>query len=390
VKTRVAIDVSGLAWRYRTGVQNLYWAYVDAWVQQTGWHENFDLVFYDRSGSYNHRIAEAVGAAYLASAPRWWPARLRRPLQALVRGIGAFNPDIGGTVNQVWNWNIHNPAGCAGSITVPDVLPLEYPEWFDARFRRLTESSLRFATGHARHVFAISHDVKQRICQTTGLPSERVRVVYPGIDAAYFAPPPTDDVTPLLQKHGLQVGRYLLSSGFLDPRKNLARQLRAFGQVVARGATDLKYALTGMRTALSDEVVKIIESPPMRSNVVFLGYVPQAELITLTRHSAALMYCSLAEGFGLPIIEAMAVGAPVVTSATTSMRELAQGRARMVEPVDIDDIAQAIEETVGQSASERRGMIDANRSFASRFTIENWLGAHLDAFAGQPERSRWS
>lgn len=389
MKTRVAIDVSGLAWRYRTGVQNLYWAYVDAWVRQTAWHEDFELSFYDRSGSYNQRIADAVGTAYLASAPNWWPTRLRRPLQALVRATGAFNPDIRGSVNQVWNWNIHNPSACTGSITVPDVLPLEYPEWFDARFRSLTEQSLRFAAERARFVFAISHDVKQRICERTGLPTERVRVVYPGIDAAYFEPCPAEAAAPLLQKYGLEAGRYLLSSGFLDPRKNLARQLLAFEQAVAGGATDLKYALTGMRTSLSDDVIQIIESPKMRSNVVFLGYVAQQDLITLTRHSAALMYCSLAEGFGLPIIEAMAVGAPVITSATTSMRELAESRALLVDPTDVDDIARAIEETLGRNLAQRNTQIEANKAFAARFTIENWLGGHLDAFAGKPDRNPW-
>lgn len=390
MNTRVAIDVSGLAWRYRTGVQNLYWAYIDAWARQPALRDEFDLVFYDRSGSFNRRIAETIGTAYAASAPNWWPQRLRRPLQALVRATGAFDPDIAGTVNQVWNWNIFNPAGCTGSITIPDVLPLEYPEWFDARFRGLTERSLRFATEQARFVFAISHDVKRRIGEKTGLPADRIRVVYPGIDTAYFSPQPAAAAASVLRKHGLEPGRYLLSSGFLDPRKNLARQLQAFDLAVSRGANGLKYALTGVRTALSEDVIRIIESPAMRSSVVFLGYVPQEELIALISQSTALMYCSLAEGFGLPIVEAMAAGAPVITSATTSMRELAESRSRLVDPTDVDDIARAIEETVGQDSAQRQARIEANRAYAASFTIENWLGGHLDAYAGKPERKRWT
>ena len=389
MKTRVAFDVSGLAWRYRTGVQNLYWAYIDAWKRQSELHDRFDITFYDRSGHFNHSIAEAVGDAYVASAPRWWPASLRRPLQAAVRGAGLFNPSIDGCVNHVWNWGIFHANGAPASITVPDILPIEHPEWFDARFRRLTEESVRFARQHAQFVFTISHDVKHRLCEATGLPLERVRVVYPGIDLAYFSPVNDETAERVLRKYGVQSGRYVISSGFLDPRKNLPRQLEAFGRATSNGLSDLKYALTGLRTAMSDEVMRIVESPAMRSKVVFLGYVPKDDLISLTSRSAGVLYCSLAEGFGLPIVEAMALGAPVVTSATTSMREIAESRAELVDPTDVDDIARAIEATIRQEPARRLARARENRIYAERFTIENWLGGHLDAFSGQTERERW-
>jgi glycosyltransferase involved in cell wall biosynthesis len=389
MKTRVAIDVSGLAWRYRTGVQNLYWAYVDAWRRQSELHDSFEITFYDRSGYFNRRIDEAVGGAYVASAPHWWPAQLRRPLQAVVRTTGLFNPHIDGSVNHVWNWDIFQPPDSTASITIPDVLPMEYPDWFNARFRQATERSLRFARQHAHFIFTISHDVKQRVCETTGIAAERVRVVYPGIDAAYFCTVSDETADEVLRKYDLRPGRYLISSGFLDPRKNLARQLDAFGRITSREESDLKYALTGLRTALSDDLMKIVESPAMRSKVVFLGYVSQEDLIALTSRSAAVMYCSLAEGFGLPIVEAMALGAPVVTSATTSMRELAQSRAELVDPSEVDDIARAIEVTIKRAPADRLARAQANRAYAERFTIENWLGGHLDAFSGQVERSRW-
>jgi glycosyltransferase involved in cell wall biosynthesis len=389
MKTQVAFDVSGLAWQYRTGVQNLYWAFVDAWAQQPKFHEDFDVLFYDRSGSFNGRVADVVGSAYASCAPTWWPDRLRRPLQAVIRTTDLHAPKLGKRVNHVWNWNIYNPSGCYGSITIPDVLPLEFPQWFDDRFLRLTEKSLRFAADHADYVFVISHDVKKRVAQLTGMSADRIRVVYPGIDAAYFSTMNFDTTATVLRKHGLESGRYLLSSGFLDPRKNLVRQLEAFSIALSRGAKGIKYALTGVRTSLSEDVIKIIDSPGMRSNVVFLGYVPKDELIALTSQSAALMYCSLAEGFGLPIVEAMAVGAPVITSANTSMQELATSRACLVDPCNIEEMALAILETVNLSVEQRLTQVNANRLFASSFTVENWLGGHLDAFAGHISVDRW-
>jgi len=389
MKTKVAFDLSGLAWQYRTGVQNLYWAFVDAWAQQAMFHEGFDVLFYDRSGSFNRRVADVVGSEYASCAPTWWSDRLRRPLQAVIRTTDLLAPKLGKRVNHVWNWNIYNPSDCYGSITIPDVLPLEFPQWFDKRFLRLTERSLRFAADHADYVFVISHDVKKRVAQLTGMSVDRIRVVYPGIDASYFSTVNVDTTATLLRKHGLESGRYLLSSGFLDPRKNLVRQLEAFSIALSRGAKGMKYALTGVRTSLSEDVIKIIESPGLRSSVVFLGYVPKDDLIALTSQSAALMYCSLAEGFGLPIVEAMAVGAPVITSANTSMQELATSRACLVDPYNIEEMALAILDTVNLSVKQRLTQVNANRLFASRFTIENWLGGHLDAFAGHVSKDRW-
>jgi len=390
LKTRIAFDLSGLAWQYRTGVQNLYWAFVEAWARNPTLHDSFDIRFYDRSGCFNRQVERIVGDAYTPSAPDWWPATLRRPLQVLIRSSGALAPRLHGRVNHVWNWNIFDRDEGPASITIPDVLPLEHPTWFDARFRRLTEKSLRFAEERAEFVFAISHDVQQRICKLTGMPPERVRVVYPGVDAAYFSPVNAEAADALLRKHGLVAGHYLLSSGFLDPRKNLVRQLQAFSVAVQRGATGLKYALTGLRTSISGEAMSMIESPALRSNVVFLGYVTKADLIALTSRSAALMYCSMAEGFGLPIVEAMALRTQVITSATTSMQELASSRAQLVDPNSVDDIARAIQETLEMPIAHRQSQAERNRSFAVRFTIDNWLGGHLDAYASKPEQARWS
>jgi len=388
-RIQLAFDVSGLAWRYRTGVQNLYWAFLAAWSNQEKFHENFDISFYDRSGIYNSQIVDMVGAAYNPCARAWWPDKLRRPLQLLLRKSDFLAPKLGNRINHVWNWDIFNPEGCRGSITIPDLLPLEYPQWFDKKFIYLTERSLRFAADEAEFIFVISEDVKQRVEKISGIPAERIRVVYPGIDQDYFIPINKDFANSVLRKHGLESGCYLLSSGFLDPRKNLARQLAAFNLVLSRGEKGIKYALTGLRTSLSEDLIRLIDSPVMRENVIFLGYVPKDELIALTSHSSAMMYCSLAEGFGLPIIEAMALGTPVITSACTSMQELAASKAAMVDPFDIEEMADAIQDVMGWSDGKKAVQGDINKTFASQFTIQNWLGGHLDIFSGKDESNRW-
>jgi len=380
MKIKVAFDVSGLAWQYRTGVQNLYWAFVDAWATHQASGTAFDAIFYDRSGQFNLELANKVGTAYAPGIPCWLPSQFHRSFHLFKRVTGIGKPELRGCINHVWNWNIYNPSFCSGSITIPDILPLEYPDWFDSSIKKSTESSLMFASGNADFVFAISNDVKQRVVKHTGISSDKIRVVYPGIDNAYFSPEDPIITQTVLKKHGLEPGQFFLSSGFIDPRKNLKRQLEGFKLAQTRGIGNIKYALTGIRTALSDDVLQLIESSELREKVIFLGYVPKDELIGLTSQSTALMYCSIAEGFGLPIIEAMALGAPVITSNNTSMRELAFSRTRLVDPCDVDDIAEAMLETCGTTKEEKSTQLAANRQYASKFTIENWLKGHLDAY----------
>jgi alpha-1,3-rhamnosyl/mannosyltransferase len=380
VTTRVAIDVSGLARHQRTGVQNLYWAYVQAWRENPDLLEGIELTFYDRSGRCNEALRALAGGAYRALAPAGLPEPLGRALYLLCRTPFVPWPRADGAIHHVWNWGLYAPRGAPGSITVPDLLPLEYPQWFTRRFRRSTERALRFARERARYVFAISGYVRDQLVQATGLPAQQVRVAYPGIDPSYFAPPDAALEEQLLQRHGLRRGRYLISSGFLDPRKNLPRQLRAFAAATSGEHADTRYVLTGLATAHSGEVLELIHTPALRERVVFLGYLPREQLKALIGASAAMLYCSLAEGFGLPILEAMAAGAPVLTSATSSMRELAEGRALTVDPLQVDAIAAAIGRLLGEGRAAALAQAAANRDYARGFTIRNWLDAHLRAW----------
>ncbi len=380
MKTRVAIDVSGLAWRYRTGVQNLFWAYVNAWAENLELHNDFDVLFYDRSGLYHREIHSIVGPDYQSAAPSWWPDWLRRPLQVLIKTGAWRGPQLSGSINHVWNWDIYDTGKERFSITVPDILPLGYPQWFSKRSVRLTREFLDFTKNRAQYIFAISEYVKLQIIDATGLNANRIRVVYPGIDPMYFKQSDPMTAQNVVSRYGLQKGKYLISSGFLAPRKNLVRQIQAFALATRHENSDVKYALTGLKTSLSRDVLALIEKPEINSKVIVLGYVPQPDLVVLMGNSAALMYCSIAEGFGLPIIEAMATGAPVITSATTSMLELAHGRAITVDPLNVEEMANAVTNVFNSSRVECLARVPANRKYATEFNINNWLKGHFKAY----------
>ncbi len=383
MKTKIAFDVSGLAWKYRSGVQNLYWAYIEAFARQPNYIERCDVLFYDRSGIFNKQISTALHQRYKSYAPNSWPISFRRPLQAMIK-LGLINgPSLSGYINQVWNWDIFNPSGALGSITIPDILPIEYPQWFSPRFYKRTERAIEFAAKEAKFVNCISYDVRERLAQYAGMDPNKINVIYPGIDQSYFAPIPASAQDQALRKFNLSKGAYLLSSGFLDPRKNLKRQVEAFGTYAQRSKTSMKYVLTGLKTNLSLDVLKLIESPALRDKIIFLGYVSAEDLRILTSAAACLMYCSIAEGFGLPIIEAMALGVPVITSNTSSMKELAAGRAVLANPESVESIGQAIEETVEFPETRMQAQITANIEFARTFTIDRWLEGHIKHMLGK-------
>ena len=373
----VAIDVSGLAWQYRTGVQNLYWALVDAYCEDEEFCNQANFLFYDRSGIFNKPLFDRLGSHYQSIVPKNYPSLLRRPAQIMAKANIIGGPDLAGAINHVWNWSIYYSKGSYGSITIPDLLPLEYPEWFGKRFQGLTKKSIQYAINDAAYIFCISKYVRQRLIDFESINPARVHVAYPGISPEYFLPVTNFEVKEVLRKYQLQSKGYVISSGFLDPRKNLKRQIEAFGAYNQKNNLGLKYALTGLKNNLSDDLIELIDSPHLRGSIVFLGYVSSQDLKVLVSQSAVLMYCSIAEGFGLPIIEGMALGTPVITSSTSSMKELAENRCFLANPLEVDSIIHAIGQAIEMESDNKSIMLRSNREYASYFTVKNWLNSHL-------------
>lgn len=376
----IAIDVSGLAWQYRTGVQNLYWALIDAYCENEEFSNQANFLFYDRSGIFNTKLFDKLGPRYYSIVPSNYPKLLRRPAQILARANMIGGPELSGAINHVWNWSIFDQKGSRGSITIPDLLPLEYPEWFGRRFQWATQKSIHYAINEAQYIFCISEYVKQKLIDFESIEPSRVHVAYPGISPEYFFPVEKLDVENVLQKYQLKTQKYVISSGFLDPRKNLKRQIEAFGIYNTKNNLGFKYALTGLKNNLSEDLIKLVERPDLRRSIVFLGYVPPQDLKVLLSQSAALMYCSIAEGFGLPIIESMALGVPVITSSSSSMGELAENRCFLANPLEVDSIIQAISQTLEMSDNAKAKMLGSNQLFASQFTVKSWLHSHLQVW----------
>ena len=221
-------------------------------------------------------------------------------------------------------------------VTVHDLAILRAPDAFPAWHRLYGKAGLRRVLHGADAIVAVSQFTKRETETLLGVSSERIRVVPNGVDDVFAAAGPADD------------GDYVLAVGTLEPRKNLARAVEG-----ARLA-GVELRVVGARGWGGVEVPG------------WVGEIPDARLAELYRGARCVVYVSLYEGFGLPVLEAMACGTPVVTSTGTAMEEIAGGAAVLVDSLDPSAIAQGI----GEAEARRDELVALGRERARQFTWE--------------------
>jgi glycosyltransferase involved in cell wall biosynthesis len=225
-------------------------------------------------------------------------------------------------------------------VTVHDVGYLSYPEAHRSADRRYLDWSTRWNAHQATAVLADSQATKDDLVRAYGVDPGKVHVVYLGRDEAVA--PVTDRVrlADVQCRYGIATP-YLFYVGTLQPRKNLARVIDAFARVAGR-LGDVQLVLAGKRGWLYDDLFAQVTRLGLERRVVFPGYVDDADLAALLSAALALVFPSLYEGFGIPVLEAGACGLPVITSNTSSLPEVAGDAALLVDPHDVDAIAEAM------------------------------------------------
>jgi glycosyltransferase involved in cell wall biosynthesis len=230
-------------------------------------------------------------------------------------------------------------APCPAVVTVYDVSFKLFPERFLPAQRLYLSAFTAHSCRRARRVIAISQSTKADLVRVFGLPPEKIDVAYPGL-APEFAPLPAAEVEAFRARRGLP-GRFILYLGTLEPRKNLGALIRAFAQV-ARGQPDLYLVLAGAKGWLYADLFKLTQDLGLADRVFFPGFVPTEELPLWYNSATVFAYPSSYEGFGLPVIEALACGRPVVTSAVSSLPEAGGRAALLVSPEAPEALAEAL------------------------------------------------
>jgi glycosyltransferase involved in cell wall biosynthesis len=270
-------------------------------------------------------------------------------------------------------------------VTIHDLSLVRHPETHPLRRKAYQRTLLGRTARSARRVLTVSEASARDVVELLGV--ERGRVVVTPLAAAegFARVRDAGRLDAVRERYGLD-GAVVLYVGNVEPRKNLVRLVDAFERLGAREAT---LAIAGGRAWMSDEVERRVAGYRGPGRVRLLGYVPDDDLPALYSVADAFAYVSVWEGFGLPVLEAMACGAPVVCSRIAPLEEVAGGAARFVDPLSVESIAEGLD-AVLSSATERDRLGAAGLARAAQFswaeTARLTLAAYREALSANGER----
>jgi len=263
---------------------------------------------------------------------------------------------------------------CPLVLTVHDVIFRRYPQYFSPRVLLLLSTLLPLSMWRAAVILTDSDASRSEIIHY--YPFTRNKIV-----VAPLAPGPAAGLAPdLAAVERYSAGKeFILAVGTVQPRKNIARLIQAYISLRQRGVTQARLVIVGRSAWQGSDIQRIAHLNPYHADIQFTGYLDDAMLAGLYRRCLAFVYPSLAEGFGLPVLEAMACGAPVITSNCSSLPEVAGQAALLVNPYSVDEISARLEQLLTNPGL--RGELRA-RSLkqAARFSWERTARETLSAY----------
>ncbi len=307
--------------------------------------------------------AQAVAPALMASSST---ANLRRRMAAQPWAVSLYD-----AFSESWR-------------TVHDLSIYRFPETHPAARRRLFDLAFERSLKRADAVITVSEAIRQELLATFAVAPDRVTAIHHGVDAA-FRPRNAQDVQPVLSRHGLQAGGYTLSVATLEPRKKLDRLIDAYSRLPDALRRHYPLVLAGSAGWLNDRIREAIDRGRAEGWLRYLGYVPQDDLPRLYAGARALALISVYEGFGLPVLEAMASGIPVLTSNLSSLPEVAGGAALLVDPDDVPAVGDQLQRLLTDEPW-RAGAIAAGLQRARQFTWESCVQRTVEVYASAQQR----
>ena len=295
----------------------------------------------------------------------WQRLRLPLPIQALTGPLDLFHsPDF-----------VLPPTGHAPAIlTVHDLSFLRVPEFFVPGFREYLETAVLRAVKRARHILADSANTRRDLIELMAVEPERVSILYPGVESRFQ---PVNDAEALERVrvcYGLPE-RFILGLGTLQPRKNFNGLIDAFRCLLATGGAesqipDLHLVIVGGRGWMYQDILALAKGYGLEERVHFPGFVADSDLPALYSLASVFAFPSWYEGFGLPVLESMACGTPVVTADNSSLPEVVGEAGLMVAAGDSAALAEAIGQLIIDQDLRAR-LVPAGRQHAKSFTWES-------------------
>ena len=250
--------------------------------------------------------------------------------------------------------------------TVHDLSHLRFPEFHADNVVRWLEASMETSLARADRVITVSNVVRDELLEHYDLPPERVSVIYEGVEAGY-RPRDPDETASVLSSYELAHGGYVLLVATLEPRKGIDVLLEAWAQLPEETRREFPLVLTGSKGWRNEAIRERMETFIAEGSVKYLGYVPADHLPSLYSGAAVFAYPSVYEGFGLPVLDAMSSGVPVICRAGTSMAEFSAGACLLCETGDAEELAGKISFLLA-SDSQRAEWGERGRARAADFS----------------------
>ena len=256
---------------------------------------------------------------------------------------------------------------CPVVVSIHDLSFEHLPQTFHRRSRIQLRLTVRNSARRAAKILTLSEHTRRDVIDTYGIEPSRITAI-PLAAPRHFSPVEDNrELQRVRHTYGID-GKYILSVGSIQPRKNLARLVQAYASLRdTHSETDLpKLVLVGKRGWLYDETLRALEQNKVESSVILTGYVPESDLPALYSGAICFVYPSYFEGFGLPPLEAMKCGTPVIVGNQTSLPEVVGDAGLTVDPFDVRSIAEAIDKLINDS--DLRGTLSVKgRSRAETF-----------------------
>lgn len=237
-------------------------------------------------------------------------------------------------------------------VTIHDISYEFFPQFFSPRDRWLLATLVPFSARRAAKIIAVSENTKWDIVKRYAIRSDKVAVTHEAAAPRFKPISNPQQLHGIRDKYGIN-SSFILTVGNLQPRKNIGRLIEAFVRLRERNALDHQLVIVGQPSWRGSDIHHLVQGRGFQDQVVFTGYVPGDDLPLLCNAATIFVYPSLYEGFGLPPLEAMACGTPVIASNVSSLPEVLGDAAVLVDPYDVEGLAQAILDLLAEPAKLR-------------------------------------
>ena len=338
-------------------------------LQRLAGEEEIDLCYYSFNGVDEARSSISGGPF------------LRQALQSLI--MGSQFPVLSNGLKDHCDV-LHSPDHLIPKLkktpvvaTIMDVIPLSNPEWVGYSFRSIKNGAWKRSIKWASRIITVSQFSKHQIMEYLQIPETKIDVIPLGVNEEWFVAPKEEVTSTVLNKYGLPRS-YFLFLGTLQPRKNVHRLIAAHRALPAESRKAFPLVLVGRYGWGEAELLGQLNQL-QDGTIVWLKYLSRKDLHVILSSATALVFPSLKEGFGLPLVEAMAAGTPLIASASSSIPEVVGDAAIMIEPTSVCSIASGMTELIDRPEVGKQN-VEIGKKRARRFSWDTTARMTIDSY----------